>query len=216
MADTVLAPIVRPWLRGSFHRAAVPAAVALTALAATLARSPGGRAAVIVYGVCVTAMFVTSGTFHARRLAHRPRARLQRLDHSMILVAIAGTYTPVIVLALDGATRITMLVIAWALAVIGVAVRMTWMHAPPGLVALVYLIAGWQLMLAFPAYARGLSAGELALLAVGGGLYTVGAVVYALRRPNPWPRIAGYHEVFHLLVIGAAAAHWAAIFLLAT
>jgi hemolysin III len=216
MAETALAPLVRPWLRGTFHRFAVPVAVALTALAATLARSGGARAAVIVYGLCVTAMFVTSGTYHARRLAHQPRAVLRRLDHSMILVAIAGTYTPVILLALDGATRVTMLAVAWGLAVVGVAVRMAWMHAPSGLVALVYLAAGWQLMLAFPAYARGLSGGELALLAVGGGLYSLGAVVYALKRPNPWPAVAGYHEVFHLLVIAAAAVQWTAVFLLAT
>ena len=82
--------------------------------------------------------------------------------------------------------------------------------------ALVYLVAGWQLMLALPAYAAGLSGGELALLGVGGGLYTVGAVVYALKRPDPWPSIAGYHEVFHVLVIAAAAVQWAAVFRLAT
>jgi hemolysin III len=216
VTETVLAPVVRPWLRGTFHRAAVPVAIALTALAAALARDGVARAAVVVYGVCVTAMFVTSGIYHARRLAHRPRTVLRRLDHSMILVGIAGTYTPVILLSLEGTTRLTMLTIAWALAIIGVVVRMTWMEAPSGVVALVYLVAGWQLMLAFPAYAAGLSGGELALLAVGGGLYTVGAVVYALKRPDPWPSIAGYHEVFHLLVIAAAAVQWAAVFLLAT
>ena len=106
--------------------------------------------------------------------------------------------------------------VAWSLAVAGVLVRMLWMHAPSGLVALVYLAAGWQMMLALPAYVDGLSSAELALLAVGGGLYSVGAVVYALRRPNPWPRVAGFHEIFHLLVVAAAAVHWVAVFSLAT
>ena len=122
----------------------------------------------------------------------------------MILVGIAGTYTAVIVLALDGATRVVLLSVAWGLAIVGVSIRMRWLHAPSGLVAAVYLVAGWQILLDFPAYEAALTAGELALLAVGGGLYTVGAVVYALKRPNPWPAVFGYHEVFHTLVVAAA------------
>ncbi|MBA3605848.1 MAG: hemolysin III family protein, partial [Acidimicrobiia bacterium] len=110
---------------------------------------------------------------------------------------------------------VVLLVLAWTLAVIGVGVRMLWMDAPSGLVALVYLLAGWQLMVDLPAYVRGMSGAELALLAVGGVLYTVGAIVYALKRPNPWPRVFGYHEVFHSLVIAAAFTHWVAVYLLA-
>ncbi|MDQ3468233.1 MAG: hemolysin III family protein [Actinomycetota bacterium] len=207
--------IVRPSMRGSFHRAAIPVAVVLTALLTLRTSSGGALATVIVYGVCVTAMLATSGIYHSPRLAHLPRRLLRRLDHSMILVGIAGTYTAVIVLALDGATRVVLLVLAWTLAVIGVGVRMLWMDAPSGLVALVYLLAGWQLMVDLPAYVRGMSGAELALLAVGGVLYTVGAIVYALKRPNPWPRVFGYHEVFHSLVIAAAFTHWVAVYLLA-
>lgn len=207
---------VRPWLRGSLHRWAVPVTIVVVTLLAVTARSGGARAAVIVYGVCLTGMFATSGLFHARRWAHRRRAVLQRLDHSMILVGIAGTYTPVIVLALDGATRIVLAVVCWVLAVAGIVVRQCWLHAPRPLISAVYLAAGWQMVVALPAYAAGLSTVELGLLAAGGLLYSLGAVVFAARWPDPWPRVAGFHEVFHLLVVLAAALHAAAIASLAT
>ncbi len=206
--------VMRPAMRGTMHRASVPIFVILTIVLAVSADTGGQRAAVIVYGICVTSMLSVSGTYHSRRLAGRERRVLRRLDHSMILVAIAGTYTAVIVLALDGTTRIVLLTIAWALVAVGAAIRMLWLDAPSGLIALVYLVAGWQLLLDVPAYTAALDAAELTLLAVGGGLYTVGAIVYALTRPNPWPAVYGFHEVFHTLVVLAALAHWVAIFLL--
>ena len=201
-------------MRGMMHRAAIPVAVVLTMVLVVRAPNGGALAAVLVYGVCVTSMLTVSGIYHSRRLAARERRLLRRLDHAMILVGIAGTYTAVIVLALDGTTQAVLLTVAWALAVVGVAIRMWWLDAPSGLVAAVYLVAGWQLMLDFPAYAAALDAAETALIAVGGGLYTVGAIVYAVKRPNPWPSTFGYHEVFHTLVVLAALAHWVAIFLL--
>ena len=91
---------------------------------------------------------------------------------------------------------------------------MLWLDAPSGLVAAVYLVAGWQLVLDLPAYVRGLTGAELLLLAIGGGLYSIGAVVYALKRPNPWPAVFGYHEIFHTLVVAAAFSHWCSVFLL--
>ena len=206
--------ILRPSMRGMFHRGSIPVALVLTVVLAVRAPSGGARAAVIVYGVCVTAMLTVSGVYHSARLASGSRRVLRRLDHSMILVGTAGTYTAVIVLGLDGATRVVLLVIAWAIAAAGVAIRMLWLDAPSGLVAAVYLVAGWQIVLDLPAYARALSGAELALLAVGGALYSIGAVVYALKRPNPWPAVFGYHEVFHALVVAAALAHWCSIFLL--
>ena len=148
-------------MRGTMHRAAVPVAVVLTD------RAGGARAdaaatlvAVLVYGVCVTAMLTVSGIYHSRRLAARERRLLRRLDHAMILVGIAGTYTAVIVLALDGTTQAVLLAIAWGIAVVGVAIRMLWLDAPSGLVAAVYLVAGWQMMLDFPAYAAALERGR--------------------------------------------------------
>ena len=206
--------VLRPSMRGSFHRASIPVAVVLTVILAVRASTGGERAAVIVYGVCVTAMLTVSGVYHSPRYASRDRRILRRLDHSMILVGTAGTYTAVIVLGLDGTTRVVLLVVAWTIAPIGVAIRMLWLDAPSGLVAAVYLVAGWQLVLDVPAYVRGLTGVELLLLAIGGGLYTIGAVVYALKRPNPWPAVFGYHEIFHTLVVAAAFAHWCSVFLL--
>jgi hemolysin III len=211
----VEAPVVtRPVLRGTLHRWSVPVFVVLTAVLAVRADTGGERAAVIVYGACVSAMLAISGTYHARRLYHRERRLLRRVDHTMILIATAGTYTAVIVLALDGATRVVLLVVAWALVLVGAGIRMLWLDAPSGLVALVYLVAGWQIVLDLPAYAAALSAAELTMLAVGGACYSLGAGVYALRRPNPWPAVFGYHELFHVLVVLGATCHWVAVLML--
>ena len=213
-APTAAPAVVRPALRGSFHRAAVPVAVALTAVLVTRADTAGARAAVLVYGASVTAMLAVSGTYHLRRLWHRERRLLRRVDHTMILVATAGTYTAVIVLALDGTTRVVLLVVAWGLVLAGGVVRMLWLDAPSWLVALIYLVAGWQIVLDVPAYAGALTAAELIMLAVGGVFYSLGAAVYAARRPNPWPAVFGYHEVFHTLVVLGALCHWVGVLLL--
>ncbi len=205
---------LRPALRGSMHRWSVPVAIALTVIVAVRVDTGGQLAAMIIYGVCVTGMLAVSGTYHARRLAHRERRFLRRLDHTMILVGIAGTYTAVITLAFDGTTRVVLLVIAWSFVVVGGAIRMLWLDAPAGLSAAVYLVAGWQAMLDIPAYVEALDAAELTMIAVGGGLYSVGAIIYSLKRPNPWPAVFGFHEVFHTCVVLGAACHWVAVLLL--
>jgi hemolysin III len=205
---------VRPALRGTLHRGSIPVAVALTVVLVVRADTPGQRAAVVVYGLSVTAMLAVSGVYHARRLYHRERRLLRRVDHTMILVATAGTYTAVIVLALDGATRVVLLVVAWALVVVGAAIRMLWLDAPALLVALVYVVAGWQILLDLPAYVGALDGVELVMLATGGIFYSLGAAVYAAHRPNPWPAVFGFHEVFHSLVVLGALCHWVAVFLL--
>ncbi len=216
-ADPVIAsaaPVVRPTLRGSSHRAAVPVAVVLTVVLVVRADGAGERAAVIVYGASVTAMLAVSGTYHLKRLWHRERRLLRRVDHTMILVATAGTYTAVIVLALDGTTRVVLLVVAWGLVLVGAAIRMLWLDAPSALVALVYVVAGWQMLIDLPAYLAALTPVELAMLAAGGVSYSLGAGVYAARRPDPWPTVFGYHEVFHALVVIGALCHWVAVALL--
>ncbi len=216
-AERVIAdapPAVRPAMRGSLHRASIPVAVALTVVLAVRTDTGGQRAAVLVYGACVTAMLTVSGIYHARRIAHRERRLLRRLDHTMILVGTAGTYTAVIVLALDGTTRVVLLVLAWAIVVVGAAIRMLWLDAPAGLIALVYLVAGWQIVLDLPAYLDALTTAELTMLALGGLSYSLGAIVYALKRPNPWPAVFGFHEVFHSFVVLGALCHWVAVFLL--
>ena len=141
----------------------------------------------------------------------RARAWLRRLDHAMIFVLIAGTYTPFAVLVLDGPLRVVVLAGVWFGAAAGIAFALLWVDAPKWLAAGVYVALGWFSIIAVPQIAERAGAGALVLLGVGGVAYTTGAVVYALRRPDPRPATFGYHEIFHVLVVLAAAAHFAAV-----
>lgn len=197
------------------HRSSVPVGICLTVLLAVRATTGGQRAATIIYGVCVVAMLTVSGIYHAPWLSSSERKLLRRLDHSTILVAIAGTYTAVIVIGLTGATRVWLLVLTWVIAVVGIAIRMLWFDAPNAVLAAVYLGAGWMLMVHPLAFIRAMSDVEFGFLATGGVLYTVGTIVFATKRPDPWPSTFGYHEVWHAIVVTAAFFHWLAIYLMA-
>jgi hemolysin III len=207
--------VLRPALRGAMHRSSVPVAICLTIFLATRATTAGSRAVVIVYGACVVSMLTISGIYHLPSLWESSRRRLlKRLDHAAILVATAGTYTAVIALGMTGATRVVMLVLVWIVAAVGVAVRMAWLDGPRVAVGTVYVAVGWFALVHPPAFARALSSAEITLLVAGGLLYTVGAVVFSLRRPNPWPATFGYHEVFHACVVAAAFCHWVSVYLM--
>lgn len=205
----------RPLLRGAMHRSSVPVGIVLTVFLALRADTGGHRAAAIIYGVCVVAMLTVSGIYHAPWLSSSERRLLRRLDHSTILVAIAGTYTAVIVIGLTGATQVWLLVLTWTIAVIGIAIRMLWFEAPNVVLAAVYLGAGWMLMVHPLAFIRAMSNVEFAFLAVGGMLYTIGTIVFSTKKPDPWPSTFGYHEVWHAMVVTAAFFHWLAIYLMA-
>jgi hemolysin III len=206
---------VRPALRGAMHRSSVPVAICLTVVLAGRAPSGATRAAVIVYGACVIAMLTVSGVYHLPSLFARDRRVLRRLDHSTILVAIAGTYTGVIALTMSGTTEAVLLVVVWLAAATGIVLRMVWFERPAVLGALVYLGCGWLVLVHPVAFVRALSPLEFSLLAAGGLLYTAGAAVFATGRPNPWPATFGFHEVWHLCVVAAALCHWVAIYLMA-
>jgi hemolysin III len=135
---------------------------------------------------------------------------MRRLDHSMIFVVIAGTYTPFALIALRGALAGALLIAVWAGAAAGIVLTLAWIDAPEWLVALLYVLLGWVGAVALPTLVA-LGAGPAALVAAGGVLYTVGAVVYVRKRPDPVPAVFGYHEIFHVLVIAAAALQYAAI-----
>lgn len=196
------------------HRWAAIAFVPLFA-ALVVAAEPGAeRAAVIVYAVGVLAMLGVSATYHSGRLSPAAFRVLKRIDHSTILLAIAGTYTAVTVLALDGADQAKMLWVVGGGAAVGAALRMLWLDAPYPVVAIVYLAVGWSALVDLPAYADGTTTTELALVVVGGVLYTVGGVVYACHRPNLAPAVFGYHELFHALVVAGALAHYCAVSLM--
>jgi hemolysin III len=202
---------LKPRMRGVLHEYAF--FVSLACGAALILAAGGGRArlAAAIYAAAVSALLGTSALYH--RVTWRPAARrwMRRLDHSMIFVLIAGTYTPVALLALKGALASTILIVLWLGAIGGMIFKLLWIDAPKWVFAIVYVALGLVTAAVFgelPAAIGWLGAIGLAL---GGVLYVLGAIVYASGRPNPWPRVFGYHEVFHTLVLAAASLHYAVI-----
>ena len=203
---------VKPKLRGVSHEWAFFVSLVLGAGLIVAAKTPKATLAVAIYAVSLSALLGTSALYH-RVNWKRPEVRrwMRRLDHSMIFFLIAGTYTPFALLVLDGPLADAILAVVWAGALIGAIVEMVWIEHPKWVAALVYMSLGWVAAVAFPGMWQEMGVGGTLLVAAGGLLYTVGAVVYATQRPNPNPRVFGYHEVFHALVILAAAAHFAAV-----
>jgi hemolysin III len=164
-----------------------------------------------IYGLAVAGLFGVSALYHRGRWQPGVRARLRRADHSMIFVLIAGTYTPICVYALDGILGAVLLAVVWTGALTVVALELRPTAAPRGVVVALAIALGWVAVLAAPAVVDRLGWVAAALIGLGGVLYTVGAVIYARRRPDPLPAVFGYHEVFHALTIGGAAFHYAVI-----
>jgi hemolysin III len=203
---------VKPRLRGVSHEWAF--FVSLVAGGGLVVAAPSGHAriAVAIYAFSLSALLGTSALYH-RVNWRRPEIRrwMRRLDHSMIFLLIAGTVTPFAVLVMDGPWANALLIAVWAGAGAGIVVELVWVEAPKWATAAVYLTVGWIGALGFPAIVVGAGLGAGVLIAVGGLLYTAGAVVYARQRPDPNPAVFGYHEIFHVLVIAAAAVHFAAV-----
>ncbi len=201
----------RPRLRGVFHQYAFFVAVAAGAVLVVLADSLRERVAMWVYAVALAAMFGVSALYH-RVTWRSPQMRkwMRRLDHSTILLLIAGTYTPFAVLTFDGARADAILVVVWCGAAAGLLLNLLWVDAPTWLTAIVFIALGWVGVAALPELVD-VGIAPAVLVFAGGGLYTLGALAYALKRPNPRPAVFGYHEIFHLLVIAAAATHFVAI-----
>ena len=202
---------VKPRMRGVLHQYAFFVSLVLGAAVVILAPDGKARIAASIYVFSVSGLLGTSALYH--RLTWQPRARawMRRLDHSMIFVLIAGTYTPFALLVLHGSLSRAILIVVWAGALGGIVLNMLWTTAPKWLSASVYLALGWVAVVAMPDIARELGAVAVALVAGGGLLYTAGAIVYAAQRPDPAPRVFGYHEIFHALVVVAAAAHFAVV-----
>jgi hemolysin III len=200
-----------PVMRGVTHFWAFWCALAATIPLVALAPGGPARGAAIVYGSGMCVLFAGSACFHRLRCGPRLRSLLCRIDHSAIFIFIAASYTPVTLLVLDGPLGWTLFAAVWAGALAGVTLSMAWISAPRVLFAGTYVALGWVAIVAMPELVSSLPATPLILIAAGGLLYTAGAVVYALRRPDPWPDVFGFHEVFHALVIVAAALHFVAM-----
>ena len=204
-------PPVKPRHRGVSHQIAAFVSPILGLVLVVLAHTTSVRWAALVYTVGLTSMYATSALYHRGHWSTAVRLRLRRLDHSMIMVAIASTYTPIAVAALDFSSARVLLVVVWSLAVVGIGVQMLWLNAPRWLVAALYIAIGWTALAFLPTLWRELGVISFILLVLGGVVYSLGAVVYATRRPDPVPAVFGYHEVFHALVIVAGLVFYAAI-----
>jgi hemolysin III len=210
-AQRFVAEEVIPRLRGLLHAHAAWVAAAASIVLVALAPSAAARVAALIYGAGLIALFSASALYHRWPGDPRWKPWLRRLDHSTIFVFIAASYTPVALLLLEGTTRTVVLVSVWTGAIAGVILSLAWITAPRWLQAGCYLALGWVAVVALPQLAERAGIAPLALLAAGGALYTIGAMVYATRRPNLWPRTYGFHEVFHTLVIAAALVHFIAM-----
>jgi hemolysin III len=203
---------LRPRLRGVFHLWAFVGAIAAGVVLVALADGALEILSTWVYAAALAAMFGASALYHRfpwRSTVRRLWAR--RLDHSMIFVFIAGSYTPFALLAFDGPTRWVVLVTAWLGAALGLTLELIWIGSPRWLRAVAYLTVGWVGILAVPQLFSGLGIPAAVLVIVGGGLYTLGALIYAAKWPNPFPRTLGFHEIFHLLVVAAAVTQFVAV-----
>jgi hemolysin III len=194
-----------------WHQYAFFVSLASGTLLVLLAATTRSAVAAAIYAASVSALFGVSALYHRRTWTPPARRRMRRLDHAMIFLLIAGTYTPVGLLVLHGTLATVVLVVVWGGAVAGIGLELAWTTAPSWLGGTVYLALGWVAVVAMPQlFARLGVAGGL-LLVAGGLAYSAGAAVHALRRPDPAPAVFGYHEVFHLLVIAGVAAHFLAI-----
>ena len=204
---------VKPALRGWQHAAMFPiAVVAGTALVVT-APTTAGRVSSAIFAATATLLFGVSALLHLGGWAPNVESILRRLDHANIYLIIAGTYTPFAVLALPPDEGKVLLTIVWTGALIGVAMRLFWIGTPRWLSTTLYVVVGWIVVFFIPDLIEGAGAGVVVLVALGGILYTIGAIVYAAKWPNPSLRTYGFHEVFHTLTVAAFAAHYIAVWI---
>lgn len=202
--------LVKPRLRGVFHEIGFYAAVGVGIALILTADAGRARVSAVIFASCVAVCFGASAIYHRPTWRPRARAWLARLDHAGIYLLIAGTYAPFGLIVLSKEWAIPILAIVWGGALAGIVLKLCWVQAPKWLSAALGLALGWVAAAAFPQLLK-LPLTPLLLVFAGGILYSAGAIVYARRRPNPYPRIFGYHELFHVLTIAAAACQYAAI-----
>jgi hemolysin III len=200
-----------PRLRGRLHQHAVWVSVVAAVVLVWIAPSDRARLAALVYGGGLCVLFGASALYHRWPGPPRFKPLLRRIDHSTIFVFIAASYTPVGLLVLRPPTSTLILAAVWLAAAVGVTLSMCWIDAPRWVQAGCYVATGWIAVAALPQLWAAAGAVPMVLFALGGAVYSLGALVYAARRPDPWPRVFGFHEVFHALVIAAALVHFVAM-----
>jgi len=208
---SIPAPIAKPRFRGRLHQfafyVAVPQGIALVVAASgVLERVSGG-----IYAVTLAGLFGVSAAYHRLKWSPRGLARMRRLDHSMIFALIAGTYTPIALVAMHGVWRVVLLAGVWAGASSGMVMKIVGMERTRKITATMYIVLGWLALLAAPAIVPQLDVFEMTLIGAGGLLYTLGAIVLLTHHPDPDPLVFGYHEVWHVMVVTASLCHYAAI-----
>jgi len=208
------APEIKPTWRGWIHAATFPVAIVAGIVLIMLAQGAPAKWACAVFMVTSVVMFGNSALYHRFDWNPKTKAVLKRIDHANILLLIAGTYTPIAVLALAPQQGLILLIVVWSGALLGILFRVFWINAPRWLYVALYLALGWAAVMYLPDLLRA-NVAMMILVAVGGLLYTGGAVVYALKRPNPWPGRFGFHEIFHVCTVLAFLCHWTACLLIA-
>ncbi|MCW2901943.1 MAG: hemolysin family channel protein [Streptosporangiaceae bacterium] len=204
-------PAVKPKLRGWLHLGAFPLVLVAGLVLVALGPTTGARLTAAVYALTSVLLFGVSGTYHRGAHSGLTIEVLRRLDHANIYLIIAGTYTPFAVLALTGVERVVVLSVIWTGAFAGVIFRTVWIGAPRWLYTGLYIGLGWVAVFVMPQFAAGAGVAATVLVIVGGALYSLGGVVYGLRRPDPSPRWFGFHEVFHACTLAAYIAQYVAV-----
>jgi hemolysin III len=209
---------VKPKLRGWMHAATVPLALAAFVVLIVLSPTTQTRIGSAVFAASALLLFTVSGVYHRGTWSPRTWAFLRRFDHANIFVLIAGTYTPYAVLFLEGTPRAVLLTVVWSAALGGMFFRVFWTDAPRWLYTPMYIALGWAAVFFIPQFVdgahrfgAGVAIAVLVLVAIGGVLYTLGGVVYGLKRPDPWPQWFGFHEVFHSFTIVAFICHYVGV-----
>jgi hemolysin III len=210
-AAEAVAAVVKPHLRGWIHAGMAPIAAVAGIVLVVLAPTTTARWSTAVFAFATTLLFTASAVYHRGRWSPRTTAALRRLDHSNILLVIAGTYTPLAALLLPPTTALWLLVIVWSGALAGILARVFWLGAPRWFYVPLYMVLGWISVAYLPAFWQAGGHAIVILVATGGLAYSVGAVVYALKRPNPSPRWFGFHEVFHVLTVVGYVCHYIAV-----
>jgi hemolysin III len=206
--------VVKPRLRGWLHAGMAPLALAAGIVLISLAATPAGVVGGAIFLTASVLLFGTSGVYHRGTWGALGQAILRRMDHSNIYVFIAATYTPLALILLDGASRVTLLVLIWSAALGGLFFRVLWLSAPRWLYTVLYIVMGWAALGWLGAFYHAAGLPVVILIVAGGICYTLGAIVYARKRPDPSPAWFGYHEIFHVGTIAGFVCHYVAIFMI--